>query len=79
MLNVALVLWIAWTYVALEMILESEHRLVPQRLAWCLVQLLIPFLGWPLYCLFGTGYLAEMDARLWPHRHDHTGGMPAEI
>lgn len=73
MTTLALLLWVAWTTVAWQSILDSEQPLVPQRILWCLAQVALPFLGWPLYLLFGTGYLAEMDAQLWPHRHEHQG------
>lgn len=64
-----LALWVLWTYVAWLVILDSEHPWLPQRILWCLAQLVLPFFGWPVYLLFGTGYLARMDAVLWPHRH----------
>lgn len=70
-MSITVVLWVIWTYIAWQVILDSDLPWLPQRLAWCLVQLLIPFFGWPLYLLFGTGYLAHMDAVLWPHRHAH--------
>ncbi|HYE79747.1 MAG TPA: PLD nuclease N-terminal domain-containing protein [bacterium] len=71
----ALVLWVAWTTVACLSILDSEQPPRAQAL-WCLAQLVLPFLGWPLYLLFGTGYLAAMDAQLWPHRH--AGGLAGD-
>ncbi|MCG3152508.1 MAG: hypothetical protein GEEBNDBF_01808 [bacterium] len=64
-----LALWVLWTFVAILVILESELPCWPHRLLWCTAQVLLPFAGWPLYLLFGTGYLAQMDAVLWPHRH----------
>lgn len=64
-----LIFWVLWTFVTWLVILDSELPWLPQRVLWCAMQIVCPFFGWPLYLLFGTGYLAQMDAVLWPHRH----------